>query len=352
MYKYILELCIKSQGRNNMEFSPDFFKRETKCGFEISEIMKRAWAAEMEILEVVINICDGNGLQYFADSGTLLGAVRHQGFIPWDDDVDLCMKREDYMKLVKILPKELPPGFAMAGMYADTERMRRMSFHPYIKIVADDQSLDFNEYMKKFHGFPYPKVAVEIFPLDYIPRDPELKKIQSFILTLGFYALDNWKNCEKNGELDYFLSSIENLCATAIPRDGNAENFLWKLLDRVSSLYNEDDADELANYYYYIQDSKFCFQKDYYKDKVYLPFEQIEIAAPCGWHEVLTASYGDYMEYRIENLYHTYPFYGFMEEELVNRIQALGFSGTVEEFCQKVSCGELRVPESKGRFWS
>lgn len=335
-----------------MEFSADFFKREIKCGFEISEMMKRAWAAQMEILETVIDICDRNGLQYFAHYGTLLGAVRHQGFIPWDDDIDLCMKREEYMRLVEILPRELPPGIVMAGMYADTERVRRMSFHPYIKIAANDQYWDFNEYMRKFHGFPYPKVAVEIFPLDYLPRDPELQKIQSLILSIGLYALDHWKECEKNGELDHFLSSIEDLCAATIPRDKNTQNFLWKLMDRVSSLYNEDEADELVNYYYYIQFPKFHVKKDYYKEKVYLPFEHIEIAAPCGWHEILTAYYGDYMKYRIENLYHTYPFYRYMEEELVNRIRRLGFSGTVEEFCREVSGGKLHVPETEGRFWA
>ena len=79
-----------------MIFKEDFFLKETRCGFEISEMMKRAWSAELEVLEIVVDICNRNKLQYFADWGTLLGAVRHQGFIPWDDDIDICLKREDY----------------------------------------------------------------------------------------------------------------------------------------------------------------------------------------------------------------------------------------------------------------
>ena len=94
-----------------MLFTHDFFNPEIREGFEISAMMKRAWAAQMEVLQVVADICARNGLQYFADWGTLLGAVRHQGFIPWDDDIDICLKREDYNRLISILPKQLPHGF-------------------------------------------------------------------------------------------------------------------------------------------------------------------------------------------------------------------------------------------------
>lgn len=66
-----------------MQFTQNFFNPEIREGFEISAMMKRAWAAQMEVLQVVADICKKNGLEYFADWGTLLGAVRHQGFIPW-----------------------------------------------------------------------------------------------------------------------------------------------------------------------------------------------------------------------------------------------------------------------------
>lgn len=334
-----------------MQFTENFFQRETICNFEVPEMMKRAWAAEMEILEAIIDICDRHGLQYFADGGTLLGAVRHQGFIPWDDDIDLCMKREDYRKLVQILPQELPPGIAMAGMYADTERMRRASFHPYIQILPDQQYWDFNGYMKRFHGFPYPKFPVEIFPLDYLPRDPELQKIQSHILVFGFYLLDNWIQCEKNGKIEEILSFLENLSGQSIPRNDNTQNFLWRLLDNISALYQEEESDELTNYYYYLQIPGFHFKKEWYSETVRLPFEQMDIMAPCGWHEILTASYGNYMSYDKSMIFHNYPFYGNQEQDLVRRIQDLGFSGTVEAFCQKVSMGDLHVLEDRKKFW-
>lgn len=70
-----------------LEFSADYFKTEVRDGFEIPAMMKRAWAAQMEVLHVVAGVCKNNGIRYFADGGTLLGAVRHKGMIPWDDDI-------------------------------------------------------------------------------------------------------------------------------------------------------------------------------------------------------------------------------------------------------------------------
>ena len=334
-----------------MKFSENFFKRETICGFQVPEMMKRAWAAEMELMDAIIRICDKNGLQYFADGGTLLGAVRHQGFIPWDDDVDLCMKREDYMKLVQILPQELPKGMAMAGMYADTERMRKLSFHPYIQILPDMQYWDFNGYMKRFHGFPYPKIAIDIFPFDYLPREPETRKYQALILSFGFYVLDNWEACKEKGELEEILSLLERLCGTEIPRNENIQNDLWKLMDKASALYGEEEADELVDYYYYLQNRALHFKKEWFSESIQLPFEQLKISAPCGWHDFLTTMYGDYTAYDRTVIDHSYPFYGYLEQDLAKRIQRLGFTGTMEEFCQKVSGGVLHVPEEENGFW-
>lgn len=67
--------------------------------------MKHVWAAEIEILLEVIKICERHGLTYYADWGTLLGAVRHEGFIPWDDDIDLAMMRPDFERLEQLLAK-------------------------------------------------------------------------------------------------------------------------------------------------------------------------------------------------------------------------------------------------------
>ena len=82
-----------------MEFEREFFYDEVQEGFYVPGIMKRAWAAQLELLSEIDRICKKWNILYFITFGTLLGAVRHEGFIPWDDDIDIIMFRKDYEKL-------------------------------------------------------------------------------------------------------------------------------------------------------------------------------------------------------------------------------------------------------------
>lgn len=127
------------RGGAGLKFDNDFFNTEVRDGFEISSMMKRAWAAQMEVFQVVSDICNRNGIRYFADFGTLLGAVRHKGMIPWDDDIDISLMRDEYNELIRILPGELPYGFVVAGMYADCERLQNAAFVPQLRVIADEE---------------------------------------------------------------------------------------------------------------------------------------------------------------------------------------------------------------------
>lgn len=326
-----------------MEFPAGFFQEETRCDFVISSMMKRAWAAELEVLQVVAELCERNGLQYFADWGTLLGAVRHQGFIPWDDDIDISLKREDYDEFIRRLPEELPKGFVMSGMYADSERLQQAAHSQCIRVIADEELWDFNDYMRRFHGFPYQRIGIDIFPIDYMPKDGELVEVQKDIVLYGMAILQYWDELYQSGELDARLCGMEELCQVTIPRDAGTEVFLRRLIDSVSALYRASEAEELTVYSLYVTRPDYRLKKEWYQKAVKIPFEHTEIAVPCGYHEVLTAEFGDYMVPDQGNRGHGYPFYGAMEAELEKQIRAVGFEGTVEEFCQKVSSGNLRV---------
>lgn len=86
-----------------------FFEEETICDFLVTKERKKIWAVLLDMLIQVDRICRKHNLKYFMAFGSLLGVVRHNGFIPWDDDIDICMPRDDYEKFIVIARNELPP---------------------------------------------------------------------------------------------------------------------------------------------------------------------------------------------------------------------------------------------------
>ena len=247
-----------------MIFREDFFQKEIRCGFEVSEMMKRAWAAEMEVLQVIEDVCKKNRLQYFADWGTMLGAARHQGFIPWDDDIDICLRREEYDKLIQILPQELPRGFVLAGMYAGEERLRQAAFVQHLRVIADETLWNFNDYMRYFHGFPYQRIGIDIFPLDYIPMDEEVADLQKMILQYGVGTLKNWDVFRQRGELETRLVQIEEWCGKELPRNEQIKNALWRMLDSVCALYHAEESEEMTDYMFFIESPDYRMKKEWY----------------------------------------------------------------------------------------
>ena len=318
-----------------MIFDKDFFKEELRNDFLVPSLMKRAWAAEMEVLQVIANICNDHNITYFADSGTLLGAVRHQGFIPWDDDIDISLKRPDYNRLISYLRTELPPGFVMAGMYAESESLQAAAFVPNIRVMADGDYWGFSGTLKRFHAFPFFCIGVDIFPLDYIPRNPELSNLQQILIQQIYLLLMNdQKNCTGfNAEQLQKIEQIEALCGVTLQRDFSLKNALWKLADSISSLYTYEEADYITQYQYWISNPRLMPRKECFDEYVMLPFEHIFIPAPKGYHEVLTAAYGEYQTPVRGTAEHDYPFYAAQEQALSKMFKQKGITQSVAEFC-------------------
>lgn len=326
-----------------LEFSADYFKTEVRDGFEIPAMMKRAWAAQMEVLHVVAGVCKNNGIRYFADGGTLLGAVRHKGMIPWDDDIDICVVREEYNRLIQVLPKALPHGFVVAGMYADSERLQKAAFVPHLRVIADETLWNFNDYMRYFHGFPYQRVGIDIFPMDYISRDIGITNVQKQIIRLGIGTLRDWNKLEENGMLGEYVNGFQKLCNVSFDNVNNVKNYMWKIIDKISSISYREEADYITNIFYWLDNDNYKMKKECYDYTIELPFENMNIVAPEMYDEVLRAEYGDYMVPVKGAADHDYPFYGHMESELIKQIRNVGFKGSVDEFCEEVASGRLRV---------
>ena len=143
--------------------SEDFFKEETRCGYTVSAKMKRIWAKELDLLRVFADVCEKNDLEYFLDGGTLLGAIRHKGFIPWDDDVDVIMPRKDYDRLWKIAnscfeyPYFFQTSLSEKNFFRAHAQLRNSETTGFIQ---SDEKKDINK-----------GIFLDIFPLDNVPSD-------------------------------------------------------------------------------------------------------------------------------------------------------------------------------------
>ena len=91
----------------------DFFRDEIRNGFYIPTAIKQSWAAGLDVLSEIDKICEKHSITYYADWGSYLGVVRHGGFVPWDDDLDICMRRDDYQKFREVADTELPGHFTI-----------------------------------------------------------------------------------------------------------------------------------------------------------------------------------------------------------------------------------------------
>lgn len=329
--------------RETMQFEDEFFKTEERNDFKVSSMMKRLWAATMEVLEAVINVCDKNNIKYFADWGTMLGAVRHKGFIPWDDDIDICLLRSDYNKLINVLKTDLPYGIVLAGMYSDSERLQEATFAPHIRVMADETLWDFNDYMVRFHGFPFQRVGIDIFPLDKISNDPIEDKKQQELIRQGINILTSWDYYTQKNILEKEISSFEEKAEIFIPRDEKIKNRIWREVDNISMWYENEDYDNVAELLWYICKNKYKCKREWFSEMVPMKFENMKIMVPKEYDKVLHIYFGDYSKFVRFTSGHDYPIYKDLQKELVKNIRATGFRGSVEMFCEAVASGKLRV---------
>jgi len=294
-----------------IEFDSDFFLGETRDGFYIEPMMKCAWAAQMEVLQVVQQICRKYDIQWFVSDGTLLGTIRHHGYIPWDDDLDICMLRKDYERFLALAPAELTGEYLINSPYS------REDYDVTFARICNANSVKYDaKRLKDFHGFPY-VAGVDILPIDTIPTSPNE---QEAFFNLYSIIFSSCRHCEEQGaEIMEILPDLEELCHTRIDRNGNIRNQLCRLADTVSQTYKNEDSPYLSRVALH-QEEKQLLLKDWFADCIYLPFENIQVPVPVGYEQILTAIYGDYMTPVRGAAAHDYPFYEKQRKEVVQSL--------------------------------
>lgn len=298
-----------------MLFPKEFFEGEYREDFYVEPMMKRNWAAQLEVLNRITDICDKYGIKYFALWGTLLGAIRHRGFIPWDDDIDIAMLREDFEVFFEVAKNELPSEYKLLTFYTEPEwemGLGRVTNNDGIMVTQDKLSI--------YHGCPF-SVGIDIFPYDYIPDDEETKSQLNNLLTLIYTVKDAVSGTIKengnnnpalfNENINIGLDYLENMFGFRFNRSVHLINQLDCLYDQVISSYGNKDSRFVTCY---IEKNKrkndFKIPSFMLNEITELPFENITIRVPKYYEVVMSICYGrGYMTPVKGGAGHDYPCY-------------------------------------------
>ena len=235
------------------------------------------------ILKEFKYFCDSNGLKYYLAYGTLIGAIRHNGFIPWDDDIDVFMPRPDYEKLLKLYKDN-------ANYQLYSPRKQRDYYCCYMKLV------DANTYHLMPDGSVCSRgVDIDIFALDGQPSDFSIakanfekvfKKYENFSLRMIRYRYD-----AKGGAANVF----KRMLAKVLISSGIIAK-LSAYFDEQYSYYDYDMATCVAPSNANMSEPFGVWSKSLFEPCIQVKFEKEEFSVPIGYDEILSSYYGDYMK--------------------------------------------------------
>jgi lipopolysaccharide cholinephosphotransferase len=239
---------------------------------------------ELGILDYVVDICEKNNLRYYLAGGTLLGAIRHKGFIPWDNDIDISLPRTDYDKLMMLLENNNNQGqykmlkFTEHGDYA----------FPYCKVV------DNRTYVVEVFGWTHSDdfgVNIDIFPIDGLGNDksngiklwkPIRIKCYGITLTAASY---------KNLSL---YSKFKWVCFKILYGNSEREKCFENEIDKLRK--NSFDNSMYVISTFGVRREKEVIEKECFAQSIDVKFEERYYKAPIGYDRYLKQMYGDYME--------------------------------------------------------
>lgn len=295
------------------EISMDFFRDEVRNGFFIPTAVKQAWAAQLQVLDVVEKICKKHNITYFADWGTILGTVRHGGYVPWDDDMDICMKREDYIRFKEVAKTELPEKFCIHDYEHKEDHWLFLS-----RVVNNEHICFTPEHMEEFHNFPY-LASIDIFVLDYLYKDEQQEKQRCDEVKYIIAVADRIVAGGITQPVEAHLTELEQKYHKKFNRKLDNRHMgieLYRLAEEQMARVSEEQSDRIVQIFPWGLLGNRGQDKRYYEKFVRLPFENTTMPVPADYHRILSARYHDY--FKIHKVWggHDYPYFEAQRKNL------------------------------------
>ena len=292
----------------------DYFRDEVRNGFFVPTAIKQAWGAQLKVLDVIDSICRKHNITYFADWGTLLGTVRHGGYVPWDDDMDICMKRADYEKFKRVAVKELP------GNYCLHDYEHKEDHWLFLARVVNNTHISYEqEHMDEFYNFPY-LVGIDIFVLDYLYRDDKDERRRcdevKHIIAVADAIVNNKIS---KAAADANLMDLERLYNVKFNKNDDSRHLgiaLYHLAETQMARVPENESDSLGQIFPWILIGNKGRDKGLFQNIIRLPFENTTMPVPADYNYMLKSKYEQYFVIKKVWNGHEYPFFETQRKSL------------------------------------
>lgn len=268
-------------------------KRYTKVRKYDENVLNKLHSVQVQILSDFIAVCEKYNLTYFVVYGTAIGAVRHHGFIPWDDDIDVAMLREDYDKFCKIFPKELGKEYSlltpeMDGRYACTVTHIQKKGTKFVSEASQDLKCE-------------QCIFMDIFPLDYVAKEKRAAlrqaRYSNILGRLLFLSGTAYPVIPYKGVAGKIAKIICVMIHYFLKILRITPCFLYKKYVSVVTRYNgRKDKSEYVTSFEYANGLKDRVKRDELFPIQKISFESLQVNIPANNHEFLTKVYGDYMK--------------------------------------------------------
>lgn len=230
---------------------------------------------ELEMAKELLAVCKKYNLKIYADAGTLLGTVRHKGFIPWDDDMDFAMFRKDYDLLVELAPKEFKEPYFFQNYYSENN---------YDRGHAQLRNSNTTGILKHETKCTYNRgIFIDIFVLDAVPKTLIGRRAQNVMLRLlrkTVRVLRKTNNIYDIRLIDWILKS----------------KIIYRLIDGTLKYPFHKKANYVAPLNFMYETKKRIRRKELYNQVLWMDFEDTKLPIPSGYDEFLAQRYGDYMK--------------------------------------------------------